>query len=118
MRVTVDLASGWRRYLPAAVRPYTEAAPIAALFLGISSGAPYALIAATLTTRLAQDGINKRAVTEITLPNMDHDYRIASRQDLNGLGTPATSGKVTGTLKIANPDKFWSTSRFLILIES
>ncbi len=53
--------------MPAAVRPYTEAAPIAALFLGISSGAPYALIAATLTTRLAQDGINKRAVTAFTL---------------------------------------------------
>ena len=46
---------------------YTEAAPLAALFLGISSGAPYALIAATLTTRLAQDGINKRAVTAFTL---------------------------------------------------
>lgn len=40
---------------------------MAAFFLGISSGAPYALIAATLTTRLAQDGINKRAVTAFTL---------------------------------------------------
>ncbi|HEY6642065.1 AmpG family muropeptide MFS transporter [Povalibacter sp.] len=58
---------GWRAHVPAAVRPYTEAAPIAALFLGISSGAPYALIASTLTTRLAQDGINKRAVTAFTL---------------------------------------------------
>ena len=53
--------------MPVALRPYTEAAPIAALFLGISSGAPYALIASTLTTRLAQDGINKRAVTAFTL---------------------------------------------------
>lgn len=58
---------GWRAYVPASVRPYTEAAPLAALFLGISSGAPYALIGATLTTRLAQDGINKRAVTAFTL---------------------------------------------------
>jgi MFS transporter, PAT family, beta-lactamase induction signal transducer AmpG len=58
---------GWRSRLPAAIRPYTEAAPIAALFLGISSGAPYALIASTLTTRLAQDGINKRAVTAFAL---------------------------------------------------
>jgi MFS transporter, PAT family, beta-lactamase induction signal transducer AmpG len=61
------LQPGWRRYIPDAVRPYTEAAPVAALFLGVSSGAPYALIAATLTTRLAQDGINKRAVTAFTL---------------------------------------------------
>jgi PAT family beta-lactamase induction signal transducer AmpG len=59
--------SGWRAYVPASVRPYTEAAPVAALFLGVSSGAPYALIAATLTTRLAQEGINKRAVTAFTL---------------------------------------------------
>jgi PAT family beta-lactamase induction signal transducer AmpG len=59
--------SRWRELVPASVRPYVETAPIAALFLGISSGAPYALIAATLTTRLAQDGINKRAVTAFTL---------------------------------------------------
>jgi MFS transporter, PAT family, beta-lactamase induction signal transducer AmpG len=59
--------SRWRELIPASVRPYVETAPIAALFLGVSSGAPYALIAATLTTRLAQDGINKRAVTAFTL---------------------------------------------------
>ena len=63
----LEQALGWRAYVPAAVRPYTEPAPLAALFLGVSSGAPYALIAATLTTRLAQDGINKRAVTAFTL---------------------------------------------------
>jgi PAT family beta-lactamase induction signal transducer AmpG len=60
-------AGGWRSYLPEAVRPYTEAAPLAALFLGISSGAPYAMIAATLTTRLAQDGIDKRSVTAFSI---------------------------------------------------
>jgi PAT family beta-lactamase induction signal transducer AmpG len=59
--------AGWRRYVPGPVRPYTERAALAALFLGISSGAPYAMIAATLTTRLAQDGINKRAVTAFSL---------------------------------------------------
>lgn len=51
----------------AAIRPYTEAAPLAALFLGISSGFPFAMIGATLTTRLAQDGIDKKAVTAFTL---------------------------------------------------
>jgi hypothetical protein len=61
--------------------------------------------------------INKRAVTEISLPGSDKTYRIASRQDLEGLATPASGGEVTGTLKIANPDKFWLTSRFLILIQ-
>jgi MFS transporter, PAT family, beta-lactamase induction signal transducer AmpG len=53
----------WRQRLPDSVRPYVEAAPIAAFFLGVSSGFGFAMIAATLTTRLAQDGIKKSAVT-------------------------------------------------------
>ncbi len=62
-----NASEGWRQYVPASVRPYTEPAPFAALFLGTSSGFPFAMIAATLTTRLAQDGINKRAVTAFAL---------------------------------------------------
>jgi len=61
--------------------------------------------------------INKRSVTEIPLDG-DKNYRITSRQDLDGLATPPNpGGRVTGSLKIANPDKFWSGSRFLILIQ-
>jgi len=51
----------------AGIRPYLETAPLAAFFLGISSGFPYAMIGATLTTRLAQDGIDKKTVTAFTL---------------------------------------------------
>jgi hypothetical protein len=62
--------------------------------------------------------INKRAVTEIPLPGTDKTYRIASRQDLEGLATPPDDGgHINGTLKIANPDKFWLGSRFLIVIQ-
>jgi MFS transporter, PAT family, beta-lactamase induction signal transducer AmpG len=50
-----------------AMKPYVEPAPLAALFLGISSGFPFAMIAATLTTRLAQDGIDKKTVTAFSL---------------------------------------------------
>jgi PAT family beta-lactamase induction signal transducer AmpG len=63
----VTSTHAWRGYLPESVRPYTEAAPIAAFLLGISSGAPYAMIAATLTTRLAQDGIVKSSITAFSL---------------------------------------------------
>ena len=49
------------------IRPYTERGPIAALLLGISSGFPFAMIAATLTTRLAQDGFSKSSVTAFSL---------------------------------------------------
>lgn len=49
------------------LRPYLEPAPLGALLLGISSGFPFAMIGATLTTRLAQDGIDKKAVTAFSL---------------------------------------------------
>lgn len=49
------------------IRPYLERAPMAAFLLGVSSGFPYAMIGATLTTRLAQDGIDKKTVTAFTL---------------------------------------------------
>src|SRR6187455_1818216 len=67
MATAAEPARGWRNSLPASIRPYTEAAPIAALFLGISSGFPYAMIGATLTTRLKQDGIDKATITAFTL---------------------------------------------------
>lgn len=49
------------------VRPYLERGPIAALLLGISSGFPYAMIGATLTSRLAASGIDKKTVTAFSL---------------------------------------------------
>jgi len=52
---------------PSWLKPYLEPAPLAALALGISSGFPYAMIGATLTTRLAQDGIDKKAITAFSL---------------------------------------------------
>ena len=80
--------SGWRSHVPASVRPYTEAAPLAALFLGISSGAPYALIAATLTTRLAQDGINKRAVTAFALAFLVYNLKWLWAWVVDGIRLP------------------------------
>ena len=47
------------------LRPYLERAPLAALFLGISSGFAFAMIGATLTTRLAQHGISKSAAVKV-----------------------------------------------------
>ena len=49
------------------IRPYVEKAPLAAFFLGVSSGFPYTMIGATLTSRLAQDGIDKKTITAFTL---------------------------------------------------
>jgi PAT family beta-lactamase induction signal transducer AmpG len=68
-------ATDWRRRLPDGVRPYVEAAPIAAFFLGISSGFGFAMIAATLTSRLAQDGIKKSAVTAFAFTFLAFNFK-------------------------------------------
>jgi len=73
-RATVE-ARSWRAYVPEGVRPYLESAPLAALFLGISSGAAYAMIGATLTTRLAQFGIRKSAVTMFALVFLAYNFK-------------------------------------------
>lgn len=61
--MTVEAQRDWL----SGVRPYVEKAPLAAFFLGVSSGFPYAMIGATLTSRLAQDGIDKKTITAFTL---------------------------------------------------
>jgi PAT family beta-lactamase induction signal transducer AmpG len=66
---------GWRSRLPAALRPYAESAPLAALFLGISSGAGFAMIGATLTTRLAQHGISRATVTAFALTILAYNLK-------------------------------------------
>ena len=68
-------AVGWRDRLPAGVRAYFEPAPLAALFLGISSGFAFAMIGATLTTRLAQHGITKAAVTAFALTFLAYNFK-------------------------------------------
>ncbi|MCC7181898.1 MAG: MFS transporter [Acidobacteria bacterium] len=65
----------WRDRLPAGARPYVEAAPLAAALLGISSGFGFAMIGATLTTRLAQYGIRKSAVTAFALTFLAYNFK-------------------------------------------
>jgi PAT family beta-lactamase induction signal transducer AmpG len=78
----------WRDKLPAGIRPYTEKAPLAALFLGMSSGFPYAMIGATLTTRLAQDGITKSTVTTFTLAFLVYNLKFLWAWIVDGVRIP------------------------------
>ncbi|MFB9066904.1 AmpG family muropeptide MFS transporter [Pseudofulvimonas gallinarii] len=71
----MSAAATWRDRLPAGLRPYTEREPLAALMLGISSGFPFAMIGATLTTRLAQDGIDKKSVTAFSLAFLVYNFK-------------------------------------------
>jgi PAT family beta-lactamase induction signal transducer AmpG len=63
------------RSIGAAIKPYIEPAPLAAFFLGVSSGFPYAMIGATLATRLAQDGIDKKSVTAFSLAFLVYNFK-------------------------------------------
>lgn len=71
-----------------AVRPYVERAPLAAFFLGVSSGFPYAMIGATLTTRLAQDGIDKKTVTAFTLVFLAYNLKFLWAWIVDGVKLP------------------------------
>ena len=79
---------GWRDRLPAGIRAYTEKAPIAAFFVGISSGFPYAMIGATLTTRLAQDNITKSTVTAFALAFLVYNLKFLWAWVVDGVRLP------------------------------
>jgi MFS transporter, PAT family, beta-lactamase induction signal transducer AmpG len=109
MATAAEESRGWRNALPASVRPYTETAPIAALFLGISSGFPYAMIGATLTTRLKQGGIDKSTITAFTLVFLAYNFKFLWAWIVDGvrlpllgrLGQRVSWMLVTGALVIA-----------------
>jgi PAT family beta-lactamase induction signal transducer AmpG len=63
------------RSLTAAIKPYFEAGPLGALALGMASGTPYTMIAATLTTRLAESGIEKKSVTAFGLALLVYSFK-------------------------------------------
>ena len=73
--MTNSRPNGLRDRLPESIRPYLESAPLAALFLGVSSGFTFAMIGATLTTRLAQHGITKSAVTAFALTFLAYNFK-------------------------------------------
>ena len=65
-----------------------QSAPLAALFLGISSGFPYAMIGATLTTRLKQDGIDKSTITAFTLVFLAYNFKFLWAWVMDGVRIP------------------------------
>jgi PAT family beta-lactamase induction signal transducer AmpG len=81
------VASG-KRNLWDSIRPYFEKESLAAFFVGVSSGFPYAMIGATLTTRLAQDGISKKTVTAFTLAFLVYNLKFLWAWMIDGVRLP------------------------------
>ncbi|MEH3108333.1 MAG: MFS transporter [Sphingomonas fennica] len=74
------------------IRPYAERGPLAALAVGISSGFPFAMIAATLTTRLAQSGIDKKSVTAFSLAFLVYNLKFLWAWMVDGVRLPLIGG--------------------------
>jgi len=70
------------------IKPYVERESIVAFLLGLSSGFPYAMIGATLTTRLAQDGIDKKTVTAFTLAFLVYNLKVFWAWIVDGVRLP------------------------------
>lgn len=62
--------------------------------------------------------LDKTSALTIDLP-ADHEYKLVSRQDLEAVDTTSLKdGKVTGQLRIAQPETFWAPSKYLILVQN
>lgn len=90
-RMTDDAAAPHRSLLQS-LKPYLERESLAAFFLGVSSGFPYAMIGATLTTRLAQDGIDKKTVTAFTLAFLVYNLKFFWAWIVDGVRLPVIGG--------------------------
>lgn len=64
---STPMAQGGTKRLIAGIKPYIEAGPLAAFFLGISSALVYAMLAATMTQRLSEAGIEKKSISAFAL---------------------------------------------------
>lgn len=70
------------------IKPYLEKESLASFFLGVSSGFPFALLAATLTTRLAQNGIDKSTITAFTLAFLVYNFKFLWAWIVDGVRLP------------------------------
>jgi PAT family beta-lactamase induction signal transducer AmpG len=84
----IALPRDWREALPEGMRGYTEKAPLAAFFVGISSGFPYAMIGATLTTRLSQGGVDIKLVTAFSLAILMYNFKFLWSWIVDGVRVP------------------------------
>ena len=83
-----EAVAGAERSLWRALKPYFERESLGAFFLGISSGFPFAMIAATLTSRLAQDGIEKSTITAFSLAFLVYNLKFFWAWIVDGLRIP------------------------------
>ena len=75
---------GWLK----GIRPYVERAPLASLGLGLSSAFPLTMINATLVSRLADAGIDKKSVTAFALVILTYNLKFLWAWVVEGVRLP------------------------------
>lgn len=88
MTETMVPTSAEPRSLWGSVKPYLEKESLASFFLGVSSGFPFAMIGATLTTRLAQGGIEKSTITAFSLAFLVYNFKFLWAWVIDGVRLP------------------------------
>lgn len=88
MAESIGTGGGERRSTWESIKPYLEKESLASFFLGVSSGFPFALLAATLTTRLAQNGIDKSTITAFTLAFLVYNFKFLWAWIVDGVRLP------------------------------
>lgn len=77
-----------------------------------------ALVPARSLERSAFQVISKKRDLDITLPASDKEYQVVSRHDLAYTSASASKNqRVRGALQITDPERFWSSSKYLILVQ-
>lgn len=61
--------------------------------------------------------LSRTGNTQIVLPNAAKEYAIVSQHNASYLDPVSKDGTIRGTVRITDPIAFWSSSRFLILVE-
>jgi MFS transporter, PAT family, beta-lactamase induction signal transducer AmpG len=70
------------------IKPYFEKESVIALMLGISSGFPFSMIGATLTSRLAEIGIDKKTITAFSLAVLVYNFKFLWAWIIDGVRIP------------------------------
>lgn len=62
--------------------------------------------------------VDRRSLTQVNLPNPDKEYELVTDQNITASNIPAEAKRrVKGSLQITDPVRFWTQSKFLILVE-
>lgn len=89
MAEAIKVEPAARTGIRGSIGPYLERESLAAFALGVSSGFPFAMIGATLTTRLAQDNIHKSTITAFTLAFLIYNLKFLWAWIIDGVRLPA-----------------------------